>query len=57
MRREKLPTALLTTSVMRSCEGAGAAWKMKGKNSEAWHIRTNCAVPRDHFCRNTIAPR
>ena len=35
-------TALPTTCLMRSGEGAGAAWKMKGRNSEAWHISMNC---------------
>src|SRR5205814_10258008 len=30
--------ALSITSLMRSGEGGGAAWKMNGRNSEAWHI-------------------
>src|SRR5713226_5566473 len=35
-------TALLTTSVMRSREGGGAAWNTKGRNSDAWHSSMNC---------------
>jgi hypothetical protein len=34
--------ALSTTSAMRSGEGGGAAWKMNGRNSDAWHISRNC---------------
>src|ERR1700676_409223 len=34
--------ALSTTCAMRSVEGGGAAWKMKGRNSEAWHMFMNC---------------
>jgi hypothetical protein len=35
-------TALATTWLMRLGEGLGAAWKMKGRNNDAWHISMNC---------------
>ena len=42
IRRQNIRTALAITSVTRAEEGGGAAWKMKGRNSEAWHISKNC---------------
>ena len=34
--------ALSITCVMRASDGGGAAWKMNGRNSYAWHISMNC---------------
>src|SRR5262245_53642663 len=35
-------TALSATSSMRADEGAGSAWKTKGRNRPAWHTIMNC---------------
>src|SRR5262245_18411417 len=39
---KNIRTALSATSLMRAGEGAGSAWKTKGRNTPAWHTIMNC---------------
>ena len=47
---KNIRVALATTCSMRSGDGAGAAWKRNGMNSDAWHNCMNCVAASGHRC-------